>query len=679
MKAAEVVPSLSMSVVAIRSLLEQSFSNGGDGNVDRIATVTAAMSTDNILSKTSSLLLSLSESNGRVCNSPTYQQRGNCYNEHNLTIPFSIRKPNDVTLHFDNDSTSNLIQNLGKTIRSTREFSLRSCLRIRAAGHVQKIRNTLSGSYRFEAILPNVSFHGVRIKNVPILSTPLSLKLAKHIPTMVPTTSTDSSNVCPQMGYLTMNQTRKLVPLLETDPSITMSPIVGVWVSLPDNDEVSSTILSHPLAWGSCVRFMCSERIQDKAFIASNTFLFVNFCGNYTKYYEITLLPTGALNDHTTANNESALALSCSDNFLCTDFTVDLSATDGDNNGYSEPVICKFRPLTRLDYIRSFRESLPSASGITSTIITAAVDNQFKVSTEYTSGDRALKPSNIPNENSLNREIVVEESNEETVTPVPRGDLPHSINTNSPQKPLATASGRVSYDSTTSASISHNAGVFSNTIAVAAAGVNTGAVTIDGVQCAFPAEIIMAQQIQLDALRNQVNELRALVLSLGGKIPTETATSNSLVDEDVSLNTSNLIERNDEMISKLEQDANDAILADKQLDEEYNSQNSDYLNSLVDEVNVLDTSVSVASSISNLSFHQGIETSKLSTIHHKKTFNPLDNTLIPNIPSIKNAQKILDELRTSSESLNRNIDLLEEFSMIETESILAIQSKYLNK
>lgn len=663
-----------MSVVAIRSLLEQSFSNGGDGNIDRIATVTAAMNTDSLLSKTSSLLLSLSESNGRVCNSPTYQQRGSCYNEHNLTIPFSIRKPSDVTLHFDHDSTSNLIQNLGKTIRSTREFSLRSCLRIRAAGHVQRVRNTLTGAYRFEAILPNASFHGVRIKSVPVLSTPLSLKLAKHVPTISPAPSNDSNNVCPQMGYLTMNQTRKLVPLLETDPSIATSPIVGVWVSLPDNDEVSSTILSHPLAWGSCVRFMCSERIQDKAFIAPNTFLFVNFCGNYSKYYEITLLPPGALNDHTPVTNQNPLSLSCSDNFLCTDFTVDLSATDGDSNSYSEPVICKFRPLTRLDYIRSFRESLPSTSGITNTLITAATSNQFNVSTEYTSGDGVFRALTISDVNNNVNEIVADDSNEEAVTPIPRGDLPTSMNTNSPQKPHTYASGRVSYDSSMSSHISHNAGVFSNNIAVAAAGVNNGPVMIDGVQCAFPAEIIMAQQIQLDALRNQVNELRALVLSLGGKVPAENIANNSTNE---SLNTSIATDRNDEIISKLEQDANDAILADKQLDEEYNSQNSEYLNALVDEVNVLDTSVSVASSMSNISLNPTSEGFKVSTVHHKKTFNPLDNTLIPNIPSIKNAQKILDELRASSESLNRNIGLLEEFSMIESESILAIQSKYL--
>jgi hypothetical protein len=40
-----------------------------------------------------------------------------------------------------------------------------------------------------------------------------------------------------------------------------------------------------------------------------------------------------------------------------------------------------------------------------------------------------------------------------------------------------------------------------------------------GVQMAFPAEVILAQQIQLDSLRRQVEDLKQLVLSLGGQLP----------------------------------------------------------------------------------------------------------------------------------------------------------------
>ena len=50
---------------------------------------------------------------------------------------------------------------------------------------------------------------------MPILSTPLSIKLARRNSNG---NGNNSNNGPPPIGYVTLNQTRKIVPLLENDP-----------------------------------------------------------------------------------------------------------------------------------------------------------------------------------------------------------------------------------------------------------------------------------------------------------------------------------------------------------------------------------------------------------------------------------------------------------------------------
>lgn len=94
---------------------------------------------------------------------------------------------------------------LGRTIKSGKEFSLQSFLQIRGACYSND-KEREGSSFRFEAIIPNVFFQAVQINPIPILSTPLSLKLSR------PTSTSSLSG--PYMGYLTMNSTRKIIPLL---------------------------------------------------------------------------------------------------------------------------------------------------------------------------------------------------------------------------------------------------------------------------------------------------------------------------------------------------------------------------------------------------------------------------------------------------------------------------------
>ena len=130
--------------------------------------------------------------------------------------------------------------------------------------------------------------------------------------------NTDPGPRPPQVGYVTLNQTRKIIPLLENDPIVSLVPLVGVWTAFNDwndttirnydnvNDNITnsnnynnsydynndsnnnnnrrrqdsmSTSMSHvnnPLTWAISMRFLFNEFIKDRAFVDEETFLLVS-------------------------------------------------------------------------------------------------------------------------------------------------------------------------------------------------------------------------------------------------------------------------------------------------------------------------------------------------------------------------------------------------------------------
>jgi len=112
-------------------------------------------------------------------------------------------------------------------------------------------------------------------------------------------------------GYLTMDKTRKAVPMLEQDPAVATTPLVGVWVDLVNvwvdaagaagggegGEErflgagriaprathakqsdaqvkpVPTDHVEHPLIWQACMRFVTNEQIRERVFVAARTFL----------------------------------------------------------------------------------------------------------------------------------------------------------------------------------------------------------------------------------------------------------------------------------------------------------------------------------------------------------------------------------------------------------------------
>ncbi|XP_004068308.1 SCL-interrupting locus protein isoform X1 [Oryzias latipes] len=73
-----------------------------------------------------------------------------------------------------------------------------------------------------------------------------------------------------QRGFLTMDQTRKLVLLLESDPKASSLPLVGLWMS-------GITHVYNPQVWVCSLRFMFGASLQDRVLSESGCFLLVVF------------------------------------------------------------------------------------------------------------------------------------------------------------------------------------------------------------------------------------------------------------------------------------------------------------------------------------------------------------------------------------------------------------------
>lgn len=267
-----------------------------------------------------------------------------------------------------------------KSIRFGRDFSLRTLFRIRGKGFLHNQDHSLGhspykaliGSLYLEAIYPNISVSLHRIAPIPILSTALSIRLmsiCSNSPTNVNSDITDEigsrkqSNAnahergggsredpvveSPSFGYLTMNQTRKIVFVFENDDSISRIPVIGVWVCIhhQHGDLEWEDIMRHPFVWGACVRFTCSEHLKKRIQLADSAFLLVkryDFCillfffvencfifiqtilrGPEIFYFEVKA--SSGSSGSLTSNS-----LSSQDAFIRLDYTVDLNL---DNEG----------------------------------------------------------------------------------------------------------------------------------------------------------------------------------------------------------------------------------------------------------------------------------------------------------------------------------------------------------
>ncbi|XP_077981613.1 SCL-interrupting locus protein homolog [Glandiceps talaboti] len=119
-------------------------------------------------------------------------------------------------------------------------------------------------------------FDVMPINPVPIIPTALARNLSGPL-------SLSDVQGTPKSGYITMDQTRKLLLLLESDPKVYNLPLVGIWLS-------GVTSIQNPYVWASCLRYMFNSSIQERVCSASQGFLLVLYSPTHVnpEFYECT-------------------------------------------------------------------------------------------------------------------------------------------------------------------------------------------------------------------------------------------------------------------------------------------------------------------------------------------------------------------------------------------------------
>ncbi|CAJ1059545.1 SCL-interrupting locus protein homolog isoform X2 [Xyrichtys novacula] len=118
-------------------------------------------------------------------------------------------------------------------------------------------------SLSWSSVSPSVAVVVQPVRSVPVIPTAL-LRSLTSINRPLPHAANR------QRGFLTMDQTRKLLLLLESDPKVSTLPLVGLWLS-------GVTHIYNPQVWAWCLRFLFSSSLQDRVFSESSCFLLVLF------------------------------------------------------------------------------------------------------------------------------------------------------------------------------------------------------------------------------------------------------------------------------------------------------------------------------------------------------------------------------------------------------------------
>lgn len=364
------------------------------------------------------------------------------------------------------------MKHLAKSIASGKGFSLKQFVRIQAHARVARSPSTgmASGSFHFIGLLPNISFQCMAINPIPLCSTPLSRS-------MVPSPPPGSD--APRMGYLTMNNIRQLVMLLDEDTAVSTCPTVGVWIRFDEaelgGDDVAQSALLHPLTWAAAMRFLCAERVLERRFVADDTFVMGIIVGEGMRCYEFTAL-------RGTTTPEPGMPFS----FTLLDCTVKMT------DGQRDPVICKLNAIKRQ----------PTAADVH--VMRTAVA-AHKVAAQ---------------EVALSEEIMSE---------VPRSKVPVPVHPTAPTRPAAAVGMNVAPGTCSALQTAANAeqlqyeqmqqlGLLPHTGLLSAAGLEMG-VPHSVMQYSFPASIIAMQQMQIQELLKRVAWLESVAHKNGHLMP----------------------------------------------------------------------------------------------------------------------------------------------------------------
>ncbi|XP_053101567.1 SCL-interrupting locus protein isoform X2 [Hemicordylus capensis] len=129
--------------------------------------------------------------------------------------------------------------------------------------HISSTENmdNLNFDFHWAAVTVANSLKYTPVKSVPIIPTALARNLSSHM-------SIAQIQGTFKCGYLTMDQTRKLLLILESDPKANTLPLIGIWLS-------GISHIYSPQVWACCLRYLFSSSIQERVLSESGSFLIV--------------------------------------------------------------------------------------------------------------------------------------------------------------------------------------------------------------------------------------------------------------------------------------------------------------------------------------------------------------------------------------------------------------------
>ncbi|KAG7514324.1 hypothetical protein JOB18_030733 [Solea senegalensis] len=155
------------------------------------------------------------------------------------------------------------IKVLQQCVSSRQSLDLSQLIKVRGRVVSCQQCDAASFSLSWSAVCPSICMDVQSVRAVPIIPTALLRSLTGTSRSLQPA-------IGRQRGFLTMDQSRKLLLLLESDPKAVNLPLVGLWLS-------GVTHIYNPQVFACCLRFLFSSALQDRVLSESGCFLLVLF------------------------------------------------------------------------------------------------------------------------------------------------------------------------------------------------------------------------------------------------------------------------------------------------------------------------------------------------------------------------------------------------------------------
>ncbi|XP_045333241.1 SCL-interrupting locus protein isoform X5 [Leopardus geoffroyi] len=166
----------------------------------------------------------------------------------------------EVIVH-DADDFSSAFKALQHHVCSKDSLDCGKLLSLRAHITSRESLDNVDLDLHWAAVTLAHTFKCTPVKPIPIIPTALARNLSSNL-------NISQVQGTYKYGYLTMDETRKLLLLLESDPKICSLPLVGIWLS-------GIIHIYSPQVWACCLRYMFSSSIQERVFSESGNFIIV--------------------------------------------------------------------------------------------------------------------------------------------------------------------------------------------------------------------------------------------------------------------------------------------------------------------------------------------------------------------------------------------------------------------